>query len=84
MSENKGKTLSEIFERFRMENGTVLFQFVQDGTSYGATDKRSARVSIQIPKDICNKENRNLGELRKYLGIVMFFDKEEAEKFMME
>jgi len=85
MNENKkGKTLLEIFEKFRKDDNTKIFQFVQTGTSYGATDKKPARVSIQIPGDICNNKNRNLGEIGKYLGIVMFMPKEKVVKFMNE
>ena len=87
MNENKkeGKTLSEIFERFRMENGTVFFQMVRCGTSTGATDKKQAKISIKIPFDICNNKNRNLGEIDdKYVGIIMFIPKEKVEKFMKE
>lgn len=81
MSKNKGKTLSEIYNRFKSDNETLLFQFIRIGGT-GATDTKSAKVSIQIPIDICNNKNRNLGELNKYLGIVMFVPKEKAEKFM--
>lgn len=84
MSENKGKTLFEIFEKFRNDKDTRIFQFIRVGSSYAATDKRSARVSIQMPNNICNNKNRNLGELNNYLGIVMFMPKEKVEKFMKE
>ena len=84
MSEKKGKTLREIFERFRKDDDTRIFRFMRAGTSYGATNKKPARVSIQMPNDICNNENRNLGEMSKYLGIVMLMDKEKVEKFMKE
>lgn len=84
MSEKKGKTLREIFEKFRNDDGTRIFQFLRIGQSWGATNKRPARVSIQMPNDICNNENRNLGEINKYIGIVMFMDKEKVEKFMKE
>lgn len=86
MSENKkeGKDLLEIFNKFRKDDDTKIFQFVRNGQSYGATDKKPARVSIQMPNDICNNKNRNLGEIGKYLGIVMFMSKEKVEKFMKE
>ena len=86
MSENKkkGKTLREIFNKFREDDDTIIFQFLQAGTSYGATDKKPARVSIQMPNDICNNKNRNLGEIGKYIGIVMFMSKEKVVKFMKE
>ena len=84
MSENKEKTLWEVFEKFKNDKDTVIFQFLKLGQSWGATDKKSARVSIQMPNDICNNKNRNLGEVNKYFGIVMFMPKEKVEKFWME
>ena len=85
MSENKkGKTLQEIFEKFRKDEDTILFQFMKYGQSWGATDKTPARVSIEIPNDICNNKNRNLGEVEKYTGIVMFILKEKVKEFMKE
>lgn len=87
MSENKtkGKTLFEIFEKFRTDNDTILFNMVRAGTSTGATDKKQARISIKIPFDICNNKNRNLGEIDdKYFGIMMFIPKEKVEKYIKE
>ena len=84
MSKKEGKTLSEIFEKFRLEDGTVLFQMVRCGTSHGATDKKSASISIVVPKEISNNKNRNLGEVNKYVGIIMFIPKEKVEEFMRE
>ena len=78
MSENKGKTLSEIYNKFKNDKETILFQFVRMGGT-GATDKKSAKVSIQVPVEICNNKNRNLGELNKYLGIVCLFQKRKQK-----
>ena len=87
MSENKtkGKTLFEIFEKFREDKDTLIFNMVRAGTSSGATDKKQARISIKIPFDICNNKNRNLGEIDdKYFGIMMFVPKIKLKKFMEE
>ena len=87
MSENKteGKTLFEIYKKFREDKDTFLFNMVRAGTSSGATDKKQARISIKIPFDICNNKNRNLGEIDdKYFGIMMFIPKKKVEKFIKE
>jgi len=84
MSENEGKSLFEVFKKFRNDEDTRIFQLIRVGNSTGATDKKQAKVSISIPNDICNNKNRNLGELNKYIGIVMIIPKEKVEKFMKE
>jgi len=74
--------LIDIADRFFKENDTKFFQFIRDGASWGMTDKRSARVSIKMPIDICNNKNRNLGEIKDYFGIVMFIPKEKVKEFI--
>ena len=74
--------LIDIMDKFSKEKDTKFFQFARYGQSYGATDKKPARVTIQMPIDICNNKNRNLGEIDNYFGIVMFIPKEKIKEFI--
>ncbi len=82
------KSLWEIFDNFKDDPNTRIFQFIQSGQSWGAKKKGKkeicAKVSFAVPYDICNPENTNLGELRKYAGIIMFFKKDKLKEFLEE
>lgn len=67
------------------DNGEIkAFPFIQYGSSYGAKGKKPARVSVQMPIDMCNENNRNLGELRKYKMLVIAIPKEKWEQVITE
>ena len=74
--------LIDIADNFFKEKDTKFFQFLLNGSSWGATKKRSCRCSISIPKDIANTENKNLGEVHNYFGIVMFIKKDKVKEFI--
>jgi len=83
MSKNKKQiTIIDIADNFIKENDTKFFRFVMNGQSWGATDKKPARVSIAMPPDICNNKNRNLGELNNWFIVCMAIPMEKFKKFI--
>lgn len=81
-SNNHNKGLFDIFDEFHDKPDTKIFQLVLNGACYGANKKKPARISIQMPIDICNENNKNLGELQDLFMIVMVMDKQKVKDFL--
>lgn len=84
----KEVNLFDVFDHFKdsKDENMILFQFIQSGQSWGAKKKGKkeicAKVSIAVPYEICNPENRNLAEIRNYYGFVLFVPKEKVDNFV--
>lgn len=78
--------LYEIMQKLRKkDNGDIkTFSFIQYGSSYGANGKKPARVSIQMPIDMCNENNRNLGELRNWKMFIVAIPREKWKEVIEE
>lgn len=44
------------------DNDITRFDFVQNGMSYGANKGKPARVSIELPSWVCDKNLKDLGQ----------------------
>ncbi len=53
-------SIGGFFEPFLDNKECRVFNFAFDGSSYGANKKRRARVSIAIPKEMCDTNLKDL------------------------
>lgn len=73
--------IAQLMDHFFNTGTGNMFQFIQSGTSYGSTKKREARISITMPRTICDK---NLQDLKKWRMFVFAFPIKEYDRFIKE
>lgn len=75
----KSVSFIKVMEHFFDSEHANVFPLVQNGTSYGSTKKKQARISIAMPREVCDS---NLKDLRKWKMFVLAYSKEEFEQFL--